>query len=155
MSDSYPVCTPLGSHKLQKPNSEESIKKPFQQLIGSLMYLAIWTRPDITYSVSALRQFNNLYDENCWKAAKPVMQYLKGTSNYSIKYSKSGNLSAYSDADWASCNIDRRSYTGFVIFYGKGPISWEARKQRNVANSSTEAEYTVLLFLTSLEKYVF
>jgi hypothetical protein len=37
--------------------------------------------------------------------------------------------------------IQRRSPTGFVIFLGLCPISWQSKKQPNVARSSTEAEY--------------
>ena len=66
MQDSKTVTTPLdGSVKLSKemePKSAEEIEKmrkvPYQSLIGSLMYLAVSTRPDIAYAVSSLSQFN-------------------------------------------------------------------------------------------------
>lgn len=48
------------------------------------------------------------------------------------------------DADWASCNIDRRSYTGYCFKLSGSVISYESRKQRTVALSSTEAEYMAL-----------
>ena len=48
------------------------------------------------------------------------------------------------DADWANCVDDRRSYTVYVFILGGCPISWESRKQRTVALSSTEAEYMAL-----------
>ena len=48
------------------------------------------------------------------------------------------------DADWAGCLEDRRSYTGFVFLLAHGAVSWEAKKQRKVALSRTEAEYMAL-----------
>lgn len=52
-------------------------------------------------------------------------------------------MEGFADADWANCSHDRRSYTGFAFILGGCPISWEARKQRVVALSSTE-EYMAL-----------
>lgn len=48
------------------------------------------------------------------------------------------------DADWASNHLDRRSYTGYVFKIGAAAVSWESKKQRTVALSSTEAEYMAL-----------
>ena len=48
---------------------------------------------------------------------------------------------AYSDADHAGCLDTRRSTSGFVIKMGSGAVSWSAKKQSIVADSSTEAEY--------------
>jgi hypothetical protein len=53
-------------------------------------------------------------------------------------------VSAFSNADWAGCVDDRRSTGGFVVFLGNNLISWTARKQAIVSQSSTEAEYKAL-----------
>ena len=50
----------------------------------------------------------------------------------------------YTDADWGSCLVDRKSYTGYVFLIGGTAVSWGSRKQRSVALSSTEAEYMAL-----------
>jgi hypothetical protein len=39
---------------------------------------------------------------------------------------------------------DRRSYTGYVFNFANAAVSWESRKQRMVAMSSTETEYMAL-----------
>ena len=58
------------------------------------------------------------------------------------------------DADWSANVIDRRSYSGYAFIFGGAPISWEARKQRTVALSSTEAEYMALSEATKEALYL-
>lgn len=157
MEDCKAVATPLSSSKLVKPLSC-SENRPYQQLIGCLMYLTVATRPDLAYAVSVLSQFNTCYSEEHWIAAKRVLRYLKGTLNYHLHFSKTGcDFLAYTDADWGNCQDDRRSYSGNVILMADGAVSWDSRKQRSVALSSVEAEYVALtdcakeaLFLTSV-----
>ena len=50
----------------------------------------------------------------------------------------------YSDSNWASDTVDRRSITGYISYFGSAPISWSSRKQPTVALSTMEAEYMAL-----------
>lgn len=70
----------------------------------------------------------------------------KNSLDCSLVYKATGDIKItdYADVDWANNAINRKSYTGYVFMFTKGPISWEARKQRSVALSSTEAEYIAL-----------
>lgn len=114
----------------------------YRSTLGKLLYIAGSTRPDIKYVVSSLSRFSGRPHLVHWSAMRHVISYLKGTIHYRIRYRKTGNnLVAYSDADYANCKLDRRSYTGYVLVLGGGPISWESKKQPTVALSSTEAEY--------------
>lgn len=145
MEDCKPIGTPMEVGI--KLNRAEKISEncEYRNLIGHLMYLAVCTRPDIAHAVSYLSQFNDCYSEVHWKAAKRVLRYLKGTLNYCLFFEKSNlNVSGFVDADWGSCDVDRKSYTGFVFKIGKSVVSWESRKQKTVALSSTEAEYMAL-----------
>ena len=146
MTESNAVKTPMDSNvKLLKPDknsASETMEMPYRVLIGALMYLAISTRSDITFAVSSLSQFDDCYDETGWTAAKRVLRYLKGTMSIGILFKPTRDpLQYFVDSDWASCLNDRRSYTGFATILSSGPVSWEAKKQRTVALSSTEAEY--------------
>lgn len=116
---------------------------PYQCLIGSSMYLSVSTRPDISYSVSYMSQFNNCFTKEHWQHAKRILRYLKKTKHYVLKYDSKLNseITGYVDADWGSDVISRRSYTGYVFELTGAAISWESRKQKFVALSSTEAEY--------------
>lgn len=119
------------------------INLPYQKLIGSLMYLSVLTRPDISYAVSYMSQFNNCYTKEHWIHAKRILRYLKGTKHYTLKYNSKLNseIIGYVDADWGSDVISRRSYTGYIFELSGAAISWESRKQKVVALSTTEAEY--------------
>lgn len=148
MLDTKTFKTPM-EVKLNLDNNETSdsirAQYPYQKLIGCLMYLSILTRPDISYSVSYLSQFNNSYNETHWKYAKRVLKYLKATENYCLRYTgDNSDLQGFADADWAANSIDRRSYTGYAFKLCGSVVSWESSKQKTIALSSSEAEYMSL-----------
>lgn len=146
MKDCKPASTPLEiGLKLEKGNQND-LHSQYRSLIGCIMYIAVCTRPDIAHAASILSQFNDCHSEAHWKAAKRVLRYLKGTMDYNLvyEYIKSElTVTGFVDADWAS-NFDRRSYTGYIFEIGGSAVSWESRKQRTVALSSTEAEYMAI-----------
>ena len=148
MLESSPVSTPIEiGVKLTKCEyvNEADKSLPYRELIRGLIYLSTRTRPDIAFAVSYLSQFNDCYNSKHWKAAKRVLRYLNGTREMGLVFNSSpGPIVGYADADWGSCIVDRRSYTGYVFTFGGGSISWDSRKQCTVALSTTEAEYMAL-----------
>lgn len=54
------------------------------------------------------------------------------------------SLHGFLDADWASTTKDRRSTTGWVFKYVRGPVSWKSRRQPTVASSTTEGGYMAI-----------
>lgn len=151
MEDCKPVGTPrdinqkLSINDVDDKNSLVG-KIPYQEAIGSLLYLTQGTRPDIAFAVNDLSRFNLKHGEVHWQAIKRIFRYLSGTINYKLRYSynDTDGLCAFSDADWASEVDQRRSCTGFVIKMSNGAISWSSKRQPIVALSSTEAEYIAL-----------
>lgn len=156
MENSNPVSTPVDlSQKLKEAIPGNDVKRPYRELIGALNYLSVATRPDISFIVSALSQFNTCHGDQHWTAAKRVLRYLKGTINHGMVYSKTSHrVTGFVDADWANCQIDRRSYTGFAFVFNNAAICWESKKQRTVALSSTEAEYMALTEATKESMYL-
>lgn len=145
MSNCKVASTPMEC-KLEMDKSDYCEQEiPYQQLIGSLMYLSVLTRPDISFCVSYLSQFNKCHTDVHWNYAKRILRYLKRTKTYCLKFVKgTAELVGYVDADWASNTYDRKSYTGFCFKMSGSAISWESKKQRTVALSSMESEYMAI-----------
>ncbi|KAK9687962.1 hypothetical protein QE152_g35890 [Popillia japonica] len=113
---------------------------PYREVIGSLLYLATISRPDISFAVNYLSRFNSKPMESNWKMVKRVFAYLKGTINYGIRFSGASDLVAYTDSDYAGDIHTGHSTSGVLVMRG-GPVVWYAQKQRLVATSTAEAEY--------------
>lgn len=146
MEECKPVGTPaegaLSRNKEAGPNRE------FMSMVGSFLYAAMVTRPDIAYAVQALgRHLQGTTDEH-FVAAKRVLRYLKGTKELGLKYggTTAGGSSkpivvGYADADWASDKETRRSVTGYLFTLNGAAISWSSKLQPTVALSTSESEY--------------
>lgn len=144
MEDCNGIATP--SDPNQSMNSfEESDKSnyPYRELIGSLMYLAIGTRPDIAHSVSVASRFLESPTVVHERAAKRILRYIKNTINLGILYLNSDEekLIAFSDADYAGDMDTRRSTSGAAFMFGGSIISWSSERQKSVSLSTTESEY--------------
>lgn len=102
MQDSNPVATPLDVNvKLAPlPEGEAPVEAPYAAAIGSLMYTAVGTRPDISFAVQTLSQFTTRPSPTHWTAVKHVFRYLKGTAALGLTYGPEDlGLIGYSDAD--------------------------------------------------------
>ena len=123
-------------------------KVPYRQAIGSLMWVAVATRPDIVFAVSLLLQFLENPGEIHWNATKCVFKYLKKTKDHKLTLGSSRNsLLGYVDADWASQG-HRHSILAYIFQINSGSISWSCQKQSIVALSTTEAEFIAMTHAT-------
>jgi hypothetical protein len=85
---------------LRKNKNEPTDQLRYSQIVGSLMYLASATRPDISFAVSKLSRFMSNPGIDHWHTLKRVMRYLCGTMSYGIHYSgHPAVLEGYSDAN--------------------------------------------------------
>jgi hypothetical protein len=130
----------------------ESMKDlPFNDLLGSLLWIALHTRPDLAQSVGVLCRFASNPGPQHWTGLKRILRYLAHTKNFGIRYSSTSQpLHAYCDSDWANCQDTRRSTTGYCFIQAGGPVSWKSKLQKSigslpgVATSSVTAEYQAL-----------
>jgi hypothetical protein len=108
------------------------------------MYLTN-TRPNICFAVNTLSQFLVEPRHVHLVAAKHVMRYLKGTIDCGLSYDGDHDftLSEYTDADWAGSVSDRKNTSGCCFSLGSTMISWQSRKQSNIALITMEEEYIV------------
>jgi len=115
----------------------------YLQIVGSLTYLATFTRPDIAFAVARASQKCIDPNQDDFEDLMKILRYLKGTKDLKLKYSRNASttLVGYSDSDWAGNLDDRHSTSGYLFTLGGAAISWASRKQQTVALSVTEAEY--------------
>ena len=144
MTDSKPVKTPIDvSNKIIDDVSEkEDHNFPYREVVGSLMYLAIISRPDIVYAVNYASRFVEKPLRCQVVIVKRILRYLNGTKHYGLWYGKESNmvLNCYSDSDFAN-DPRRKSISGVVVKMDKNVIAWASRKQQSVTLSTTESEY--------------
>lgn len=127
----------------------------YKSLVGSLLYAANGTRPDILYATNVVCRYMSKPDPVHWRAAKRIVRYLQGSKQCCLRYSQyelnsssrargsSVQVIGYSDSSWADAG-DRRATSGYVFLLAGGPVSWSCRRQTTVALSSVEAEYMEL-----------
>ncbi|CAI7851167.1 unnamed protein product [Closterium sp. NIES-53] len=165
------VATPLPAEfKLVKAAEDEGVKaeeqQQFQSLVGSLLYAAVHTRPDISCSVGQLARVVQNPSEEQVDAAERVVKYLNSHPSIGVQYSASAQekqkgvevlkekgerlgegkifLTCFTDATWASEKDDSSSVGGYICVVGGGPVSWRSKKQTETALSSVESEYMAM-----------
>lgn len=145
MENCRPVAVPMTEYPDIDIDEEILHDVPYREAVGSLIYLSIGTRPDIAFSVGYVSRFLDKPNKKLWLIVKRIFRYIKGTLEYGIFFSKNVDLTliGFSDADYASDPIDRKSVTGF-LFKLNGPIVWNSKKQISVSVSTTESEYVAL-----------
>jgi ribonuclease HI len=149
LTDAKSYATPMipgaiYSKKDVPASPEESVRMkntPYREAVGSLMYAAIATRPDIAYAVSALSQFLDNPGNAHWQAVKHVLHYLIGTKSHELTYGgERHDLEGYTDADGAM-QEHRHAVSGYAFIMDGGAVSWSSKKQELVTLSTAEAEY--------------
>ncbi|CAI7861609.1 unnamed protein product [Closterium sp. NIES-54] len=158
------VATPFPSgFKCVKGPEEESLgeeeRSRFHSLVGSLMYAAVNTRPDVAFAIGKLARVVQCPNEEQVAAGMRVAKYLGQTPTVGLQYSAAAQrrqkgadgvepgrlfLTAFSDASFASEPEDMTSVGGFICCVGGGPTAWESKKQVDQALSSVESEYMAL-----------
>jgi len=118
----------------------------YMEKVGTLLYAAISTRPDIGYAVHQLTRHMQAPLRRHMVAADRVLRYLAGTRTLGLRFGSpstehsSAQVSAFADADWGGDKVDRKSTTGWIARIDGDVVSWASKKQSAVALSTCEAE---------------
>jgi hypothetical protein len=120
-------------------------RQEYQEHVGSLLYLSVYTRPDLCFAVNQLAKHMSNPGEVHWTALRRCLRYLKGTATFGITYKSDDTnpdtLTAYADADWAACTEIRRSYMGYLFMLAGGALAWKSSQYKAVTTSTAESEY--------------
>ena len=149
-----PRATPLSSNeKLVKTPDNftqgAEATRSYQSIIGSLMYLMLGSRPDLSYAVGKLARFSHNPSPEHILALIRTVSYVKRYPDFCLQYSRQNNGGAmqptgFVDSDWAADVSDSRSTAGYVFLLGNAAFSWYSKKQGHVSESTADAEYTAL-----------
>ncbi|KAM1399624.1 hypothetical protein ACFX2F_027020 [Malus domestica] len=111
--NSKPVSTPLASHfKLNASMSPKTVEEsqymaqiPYANVVGSLMYAMVCTRPDISQAVSIVSRYMHNPGKGHWQAVKWILPYILGTVDVGLLFQQdkvTGQcVVGYVDSDYA------------------------------------------------------
>ena len=156
-----PKYIPMSTDKELKKGQPMDVHLPYLNLLGSLMWIARCTRPDIQYCVNYLAQFSHCYTTEHFIALKQVAKYLYTTKDLKFflykplkPFTGEVDIMQWTDSDWATDKNDRKSITGHISFVLGQPVSWGSRKQKSVTHSSTEGELVAAVDTAKEGKYL-
>eukprot|EP00211_Chloroparvula_japonica_P000516 CAMPEP_0119127524 /NCGR_PEP_ID=MMETSP1310-20130426/6037_1 /TAXON_ID=464262 /ORGANISM="Genus nov. species nov., Strain RCC2339" /LENGTH=1537 /DNA_ID=CAMNT_0007117795 /DNA_START=357 /DNA_END=4970 /DNA_ORIENTATION=+ len=120
----------------------------YRELVGSLLYLATATRPDLLYAVCFYARFNDKHTLAHWKGLVDVCRYVRATLNYGIKFDKQLTerhlVAMFGDASHADWFTSRKSTYGYLSRLCGGAVSFRCGPTEVVCLSTTESEYVTL-----------
>ena len=92
-------------------------------MVGALQYLTI-TNPDIAFALNQACQHMQAPTNAHFVVLKRLLRYVKGTIDQGLVFTPgSFDLHAFSDSDWAGDCHDRKSTSGYCVFFGSNLIS--------------------------------
>jgi hypothetical protein len=132
-------------HKLSVTDLAFIHNFPYREVVGSLMYLAVYTRPDIAYAVGQVAKFSNFPTKDSCAVCQQILEYLRDHPDDGLTFSKSNlglEIIGYVDASNHDDTMTGSSSTGYIFFLGNSPICWKSKLQKGVvADSTAESEY--------------
>jgi hypothetical protein len=135
-----------------KPSTDEELELmknvPYRPLLGSLLWLMVVSRPDISYIIIQLAKYQSDPGILHWKMLLRVFHYVISTKDMYLTLGgidvSEIKLIVYSDANYSKVD-NCKSVSGYVTTIGGvGSLSWSSKLQPVTALSTTEAEYMAL-----------
>nr|GEV99561.1 retrovirus-related Pol polyprotein from transposon TNT 1-94 [Tanacetum cinerariifolium] len=124
--DDRPVVTPFDLKVQVKRNKGQSVSQlQYTQVLGSLMYIINYTRPNLAYSVSRIGRYSHNPGRDHWDALVKISNHNEG-----------------------------KSISGYVFTLGGAAVSWKSSKQIVNTKSTMEAEFVTLDKATKEAKWI-
>ncbi|KAI0992158.1 hypothetical protein K3495_g16028, partial [Podosphaera aphanis] len=125
--------------------------KIYQQLVGSLAYIAVWCRPDVARAHVVLACHLTNPGQTHIAKVQQTWRYLLGTKSFALQAAATGDgfteiitdnpsykdplFFGSSDASYADEPNTRRSSQGYLFKFGGMTIDWKATVQRTITKS--------------------
>ena len=115
---------------------------PYRQMVGSLMYALIGTRPDLAVAVSVVSKYLDKPKPIHCELVRNIYRYIRANLNLTLFYQSESSiiLKGYCDASYAN-DVNYKSRSGYGIMLGRCLIHWYSGVQPVTAQSSAESEY--------------
>ena len=92
------------AHEMTPSEQSDVNSYPYRQIIGALLYVAMYTKPEISYAVGVLSRYNENKTYASCKLATNLLRYLQGHQECIIEFAGSSlDLHCFNDADWRVC----------------------------------------------------
>ena len=145
---------PCGEDILLDDECDELVNRTeYMSIVMSIMYLARFTRPDLSFAVGMLSTHCTAPTYTHYKQAIKLLKYLAASDDYVIVY-KSGPCAPeiYADASHA-IHIDGKGHGCILMKVGSGMVYVRSFKLKMITLSSTESEWIVLCEATTLAEW--
>ena len=114
---------------------------PYCEAVGSVMYAALGTQPDISYAMTNISCLSSNPGILHWDAVCHIHHYLLSMKDLQMTYSGIEKaLVRYTDVD-GSMDEDHKVISGYAFFINGGAVSWSSKKQEIVSLSTTQSKY--------------
>ena len=141
--------TDLAGLPISPISEKTTIKSAYCMLVGELMYIAINTRPEISYSVNQSSRYMTKATKAHYEVLKQILRYLAGVKHLKLTWCAAKSLQkglklfqiySYADTSWADDKDSRKSTCCYLVFVHNAAFSWRSFMSPIVAMSTSEAE---------------
>lgn len=145
-ADAPAKATPMVSGAALNPDSPPGDKQLYAEMIGTLLFASVSTRPDIACAVSMESRFMQEPSKAHVAFARNTISYTAATADYGLLFRPAPELKieVHCDASFAGDEHQRRSRSGYFTAINGTPVSWKSGLQPIIAYSTAEAEYIAM-----------
>ena len=109
---------------------EYMTRMPYASTDGSLMYVMVCTRPNLSQAISKISRYMHDPGRGHWEVVKWVLRYIKGIIGVGLVFEKDftgkQECARYVDSDYAGDLDKRRPITGYVFTLSQALVSWRS-----------------------------